>query len=208
MSTRPQVLLWQAGRVDKAALRARLKAARGLRSESEHRTAASTLGHHLDVVLEDLADGLRPIAGYLPMTGEPDPLVAMAAHHRRGGTVVVPRILPDKHLGWVAWSPQTRVHTGEFGVPEPLGTTRDHLPTQTAVIVTPALAVTPAGGRLGQGGGYYDRLLARLPRWPLGPARVAVVFDEEVLAAEELPLDGHDQAIDAVVTPTQTIRCR
>jgi 5-formyltetrahydrofolate cyclo-ligase len=69
------------------------------------------------------------------------------------------------------------------------------------VIFTPALAVDHSGTRLGQGGGSYDRALAR--RHPLAVV-VAIVNDEEY-AVQPLPRDAHDVRVDAVITPARGI---
>lgn len=70
------------------------------------------------------------------------------------------------------------------------------------LILVPALAASPDGARLGQGGGWYDRTLPH--RNPAAPV-VAVVFDDEVLAPGTIPREGHDVPIDAIMTPTRTI---
>lgn len=70
------------------------------------------------------------------------------------------------------------------------------------LILVPALAASPDGTRMGQGGGWYDRTLPR--RTPSTPV-VAVVFDDEVLAPGTIPREGHDVPIDAIMTPTRTI---
>ena len=70
------------------------------------------------------------------------------------------------------------------------------------LILVPALAASPDGTRMGQGGGWYDRTLPhRTPSTPV----VAVVFDDEVLAPGTIPREGHDVPIDAIMTPTRTI---
>ena len=68
---------------------------------------------------------------------------------------------------------------------------------EIGAVLVPGLAFDGAGVRLGHGGGYYDRLLARL-----GPtaARVGVVADALLLAAGSLPVEPHDQLMDVVVT--------
>lgn len=67
------------------------------------------------------------------------------------------------------------------------------------VMLIPALAVTPDGQRLGQGGGYYDQLLVDVARFEDGgPLRIAIVGAAEVL--ETVPSDPHDQPMDLFVT--------
>lgn len=107
--------------------------------------------------------------------------------HGRGLTVIVPEMLPDKDLDWH----ELRADGCE-GPRLGSDAIRD-----ARVIFTPALAVDRSGTRLGQGGGSYDRALAR--RHP-DAVVVAIVNDEEY-AVQPLPRDGHDVRVDAVITP-------
>ena len=63
------------------------------------------------------------------------------------------------------------------------------------VVVVPSLAVTTAGHRLGQGGGWYDRFLADRP-----PDTVAIspIYREFLL--DEVPQEAHDSVLDCVVS--------
>ncbi len=72
------------------------------------------------------------------------------------------------------------------------------------LVLVPLLAVTEAGIRLGQGGGFYDRTLAQLRG--AGPG-VAVGLAWEVQVARSLPHDPHDAVLDWVATPARLIDC-
>jgi 5-formyltetrahydrofolate cyclo-ligase len=63
------------------------------------------------------------------------------------------------------------------------------------VILVPALAVTPAGARLGYGAGFYD---ATLP--DLRPPALALIVAFSFQVVGELPLFEHDVSCDGVVT--------
>jgi 5-formyltetrahydrofolate cyclo-ligase len=67
------------------------------------------------------------------------------------------------------------------------------------VVVVPALALDPAGQRIGYGAGYYDRALAMTP-----VVKVGVIFDFQ-LVSEVPALDG-DVAVDWVVTDQRLLR--
>lgn len=73
--------------------------------------------------------------------------------------------------------------------------------TDRTVCIVPALAFTENGGRLGYGGGYYDRFLAEYPEiYTIGLAY-------EKCIAENLPLVEHDIKIKSVITEERTIIC-
>ena len=68
-------------------------------------------------------------------------------------------------------------------------------PGRVDVVVVPGLAFTADGHRLGQGGGWYDRFLVRVPERVLV---VGVGFAEQLVA--ELPIEPHDVPLDAIIT--------
>jgi 5-formyltetrahydrofolate cyclo-ligase len=71
------------------------------------------------------------------------------------------------------------------------------------LVVTPGLAFDGAGGRLGRGGGFYDRFLIRAR-----PAAFAAGFALREQVVGEVPAEATDARVDAVVTPERTMRPR
>ncbi|MFM7102290.1 MAG: 5-formyltetrahydrofolate cyclo-ligase [Verrucomicrobiota bacterium] len=63
--------------------------------------------------------------------------------------------------------------------------------------VVPGIGFDPAGGRLGRGKGFYDRMLARFSGVACG-----VAFAEQMLPS--VPWEPHDMRLDLVVTPGRT----
>lgn len=115
-----------------------------------------------------------------------------------GVQVLLPVAGAAGELTWVVDPGDTARAWGVPGQPDrPPHEARLTVPAQPAIVAVPALAVTPEGHRLGQGGGYYDRLLASLPSASAGgPLRVAVVGPGEVL--DSIPTDAHDERVDAI----------
>lgn len=88
-----------------------------------------------------------------------------------------------------------------FGMLEPDPTLPVVDPSGIDLVLVPGVAFDRRGGRIGFGGGFYDRFL------PTTPAlRVGVTYDR--CLADALPVDEHDQRVDWVVTPTQTTDCQ
>ena len=67
------------------------------------------------------------------------------------------------------------------------------------VILVPGVGFDASGGRLGRGGGFYDRYLDT----SRPPVVIGVAFDEQIL--DEVHLEPHDQRMSAIVTPTRTL---
>jgi 5-formyltetrahydrofolate cyclo-ligase len=73
------------------------------------------------------------------------------------------------------------------------------------LIIAPLLAFDRAGGRLGQGGGHYDRTIAALrARGPLFVIGLAYAGQE----VEAVPREPHDQLLDAILTEIGYIQVR
>ena len=131
------------------------------------------------------------LSGYMPMRTEIDPLPAMAAHRGVVGVPVIPG--PAMALRFREWSPGCALVAGEFGALIPA----EGAWVEPAVLIVPMLAFDARGYRLGYGGGFYDRTLERLRA--RGPV-LAVGFAFAAQEVAEVPIDGFDQRLDAVVT--------
>ena len=68
-------------------------------------------------------------------------------------------------------------------------------PRSLDVVIVPGLAFTRRGDRLGQGGGWYDRLLAELPD---DCTTIGVGFSIQLV--DDLPVEPHDTRVDVVIT--------
>lgn len=136
--------------------------------------------------------GSGPLAAYRSMPGEPSTDALLARCRARSVPVLLPVLLPDRDLDWVLYD-ATVLEQPRLGL-DAVSTAR--------VVVVPALAVDRSGQRLGQGGGSYDRALRRV-----SPAAlvVALVHPGELVEGP-LPVDGHDVAVDAVVTTAEVLR--
>jgi 5-formyltetrahydrofolate cyclo-ligase len=101
-------------------------------------------------------------------------------------------------LRFSRWEPGCALRRGPFGTRLP---EVDDFVTPEILIV-PLVAFDRAGGRLGYGGGFYDRTLARLRA--VRPV-LAIGFAYAAQEAEGLPLEPTDQPLDMIVTEAEVI---
>lgn len=151
-------------------------------------------------VLSSVLAGYRgvPLAGYMPIRTEIDPLPAMseAAAH---GPVAVPVIQANGlPLKFSRWSPGAPMHAGPFGAQVPL--VEEIIVPE--ILIVPLVAFTRTGGRLGYGGGFYDRSLEELRA---ARATLAIGFAYAAQEVPDLPLEATDQKLDMLVTEQQVM---
>ena len=123
-----------------------------------------------------------------------------------GKRVLLPRVnQASKHLDlYRVRDLQHDVAPGSWGIREPVierCIKEDALGT-VDLILLPGVAFTREGVRLGYGGGYYDKLLARLPHRPV---LVAAAFALQIVP--EIPQERTDRNVGWLVTENETIRC-
>ncbi len=219
----------------KAELRSRIRAERAAARQAP--IAAAVAGGLLSTACDAglLAPSARPgpsrsrtVAAYIASPGEPDVGPIRAFVREAGGLVLLPIPGGDGQLAWAMDDGHYRADERlPVQVPSgvPLGSGLPALIDRgVGLLLVPALAVDGSGTRLGQGGGYYDRLLAELaerataagagsPTSQAGGSVpemlvAAVVHDAELLPAMAIPREAHDQPVAAVLTPSRFVRLR
>lgn len=111
--------------------------------------------------------------------------------------VYLPRSLPDHSMNFISigrdWLGQ--MESGVLGIPEPClqsGRVYDPSCAHETLVVVPGLAFDGQGNRLGRGGGYYDRFIARPPM--IDSVKVGVCWKLQIL--ESVPTESHDMMVD------------
>lgn len=143
------------------------------------------------------------ISLYHPMKDELDTKPLAEALLERGFTIALP-VTPKKRgpLTFRAFRDGDPLSPDRYGIMTPA---EDAPEVRPMLIVTPLLAFTRDGGRLGYGGGYYDRTLAAL-RAESDVLAVGFAFAAQEI--EKLPMSKTDQRLDWIVTEREAIEAR
>jgi 5,10-methenyltetrahydrofolate synthetase len=164
--------------------RIRLRAARNAISVIDRQALSAALAGHLRQVLVERFNGAAGmvLSAYWPIKGEPDLRDAMAELHDAGVIVALPVVeVRASPLVFRRWQPGQRMVRGDWDIPVPPADAEKVLPD---VSLAPAVGWDSAGFRLGYGGGYFDRTLAKLAPRPfsigigLQAARLATIFPQ------------------------------
>jgi 5-formyltetrahydrofolate cyclo-ligase len=189
-------------RLAKQAIRKRVLAARAAIDVRERERISAVVTSTL-IELAEL-QGASCVLAYLSFGDELSTDGLIAALQERDRALVLPRINRAAHRLELYRVRDTAADTmpGVWGIREP---DPSRCPPATLdeieLIVVPGVAFTPAGDRLGYGGGYYDELLTR---WQRPPPRVALAFDVQLV--DELPTSARDQPVDVIVTQSALFR--
>ena len=145
--------------------------------------------------------GMDRVAAYVSVGHEPCTRLLLERLTERGVRVLLPVLGPHLSRSWAYYRGAADLAERAPGrPPEPSGRV---LPPEEVervdALLIPALAVDRGGRRLGQGGGWYDRLL---PLRTDGVRVFAMVHDDELVAGP-LPTEAHDEPVDAVITPEE-----
>ncbi|WDI32536.1 5-formyltetrahydrofolate cyclo-ligase [Hyphococcus flavus] len=139
---------------------------------------------------------------YYTMRDELDTEPLARALFERHADVALPVVAKRKSpLIFRRYVPGDDLIKGSYGELVPTTNAQEVIPD---ILVVPLLAFTREGGRLGYGGGYYDRTLAALRK---AGTPLAVGYAYGAQEVDALPLTRLDQPLDWVVTERGAIRC-
>ena len=176
-------------------IRLRMRERRAALDHELQASVAAVIAANLTEI--ELLQTAETIAGYRAIQGEVNIDEVLCKLIDRGATVTVPRVV-DGDLEFVEWLPTTRAQRSAFGISEPLEGDVLDLAVHDLVLA-PLVAFDHTGQRLGQGGGFYDRSLARLGEGRPAVVGIAHAFQE----VAQIPVEPWDVGLDAVVTETK-----
>ena len=139
----------------------------------------------------------RSVFCYVAYLSEADTRPIIEDCIRQNRLLAVPRIMSGDRMIAVRLNDPAELRPDKMGIPAPLSARAEAGPFDIAI--TPGLAFSPAGARLGYGRGYYDR-------WFAGHrihTRIALAYEMQLV--ERLPTESTDRRVDMIVTEDRVI---
>lgn len=175
--------------MDKAQLRREIRALKRAMTEEEIARKSETLAQKL--FAHPLYQSARCIYGYLPYNQEVRTTPMLEKALSDGKRVAVPKVYGDT-MRFLYLTDLSQVEKGYCGIPEPV-LDEPVAREEDALVLMPGLAFDAGGGRMGYGGGFYDRFLEEEPGHPT----IALCYDFQIVSA--VPAEEHDRPVDAVI---------
>jgi len=182
--------------LSRAQLRRELRARRAALTPGLRLAAADAVARHLGHQTELREPGY--VGGYWAVNGEL-PLHAVQLRLAPGQVWCLPVLQPDGGLRFSPWRAGDPLQPNRYGIPEPVLAHESTLaPDQLTWVLLPLLGFDRRGGRLGMGGGGYDRAFAFRRDGAPPPLLVGVGYGFQELPA--LAVEPWDVALDAIAT--------
>ncbi|MGN0230743.1 MAG: 5-formyltetrahydrofolate cyclo-ligase [Muribaculaceae bacterium] len=172
----------------KADIRRAIKAAKQLTTEAYRRSASDAI-----ISAVERTDLFRNASSILMYHSLPDEVITHDAIIRwsKQKRIFLPKVVGDD-IVVVPYDSTGAMEKGAFNILEPTGS--DSIDVNSIdLIIVPAVALSPTGGRVGRGKGYYDRLLANCNRPKLG-----IIYQFQLCPPFET--EAHDVSIDYIIT--------
>ncbi|WP_327753473.1 5-formyltetrahydrofolate cyclo-ligase [Sphingobium sp. SJ10-10] len=143
-----------------------------------------------------LADA-QVVALYMGLDDEAPAQRLAAPLQAFGKTLALPRVIDRLgSMDFLSWRPEDQLFPGLFGTSHPQAAGDPVVPD---VIIAPLIGFDRAMNRLGQGGGYYDRIFARYP----DALRIGLAWS--VQEHDALPADPWDLPLHLILTEIELI---
>jgi 5-formyltetrahydrofolate cyclo-ligase len=181
----------------KSAQRKQVRALRNKLSDANRQSMDSALQRHLIKLVAQKCP--RIMTAYWPFDGEPNLLPALNLFLDREITLALPVLQQSAggpNIIFRQWSSETTMINSRFGIPEPTGTMEIPL-SEIDMVLLPLVAWDESGGRLGMGGGFYDRALQPF-RQENTPLRVGIAY--QLQRVSQLVTDPWDINLHIVVS--------
>ncbi len=175
--------------MNKQELRAAIRAQKRAMTEDAIREKSAALAKML--FSTELYRNSTVLFGYLPYNQEVRTVPILEQALLDGKKVAVPKVYGDR-MRFIYIEELSGIARGSFGIPEPIadGPVAED---ETALVLMPGLAFDEKGGRMGYGGGFYDKYLQAHPNHPTA----ALCYDFQIFPS--LPTEAHDIPVDLVL---------
>ena len=133
------------------------------------------------------------VGGYYPVNFEFDDLELLKIFEKKEFNISLPVIKKNFQMDFYSWSFSDLLRINKYGIPEP----EPKKMTYPDILLIPLVAFDKNLNRLGYGGGYYDRLIARISK---KKKIIKIGLAHSIQKIDKVPINPYDQKLDYIVT--------
>lgn len=140
----------------------------------------------------------KVIGGYYPFNSELDILNILKVLEQHNYIISLPVINQNNTMNFFKWSVKEPLRINRYGIPE----TISKIKVYPKLLLVPLVAFDEQLNRLGYGGGYYDRYLAKFGNNRLTKIGIGFSFQK----VKSLPIEKYDQKLNFIITEKNLIK--
>ena len=135
----------------------------------------------------------KNIGGYYAYNYEMNIMSILEKFEKLGYSISLPKINKNSKMNFFHWSTKDPMKVNQYGIPEPVSIKIKY----PDILLVPLLAYDNNLNRIGYGGGFYDRYIARIKRKKnITTIGLAYSFQK----VKKIPINRHDMKLDFVIT--------
>ena len=135
----------------------------------------------------------KNIGGYYPVNFEVDDIELLEKLEKKKFKISLPVIKKNFQMDYYKWTFSKPLKINKYGIPEP----EEKVLSDPDILLIPLVAFDKNLNRLGYGGGYYDRLIARLSK-KKKIIKIGLALSSQKV--NKVPINIYDQKLDYIVT--------
>ena len=139
------------------------------------------------------------VGGYFPVNFEVDDLDLLKKFKKNKFIISLPVIKKNFQMDFYKWSFSDPLKINKYGIPEP----KIKNIVYPDILLIPLVAFDKNLNRLGYGGGYYDRLIAKLSK---KKKIIKIGLALSVQKIDKVPVNEYDQKLDYIITNKYIIK--
>ena len=139
------------------------------------------------------------IGGYYPVNFEIDDLELLKKLEKKKFEISLPVIKKNFQMDFYKWSFSHPLKINKYGIPEPVS----KCIVYPDILLIPLVAFDKNLNRLGYGGGYYDRLIAKISK---KKTIIKIGLALSVQKIDKVPVNLYDQKLDYIITNKHIIK--
>ena len=139
------------------------------------------------------------VGGYYPVNFEVNDLVLLKKFEKKRFSISLPVIKKNFQMDFYSWSFSDLLRINKYGIPEP----EPKKIIYPDILLIPLVAFDKNLNRLGYGGGYYDRLIAKISK---KKKIIKIGLAHSIQKIDKVPINLYDQKLDYIVTNKYIIK--
>ena len=133
------------------------------------------------------------IGGYFPVNFEIDDLELLKNFEKNNFKISLPVVKKNFEMNFYKWKFSEPLKINQYGIPEP----EKNFLVYPDILLVPLVAFDKKLNRLGYGGGYYDRLIAKLSK---KKKIIKIGLALSIQKINNVPTNKYDQKLDHIIT--------